>query len=566
MRSWTRADSGFVAVIITAAVLRLALLLTSEAGVDSDEAVTGIMAMHIAEGKSLPLFVYGYSYNGGAAITAYFAASLFAVSGVSNLALKIVPMAFSLAFMAAAYFFCRRFFSPRAGLIASALLLADPGYLQWNLNARGGQVIDLFLSVLLLYVFYRRFFERDQRLKWPFLFGLLAGLGYWNFPSLLPLSIGLCVFVVLRDGWPFVKRELPLVGAGVLLGALPVVLHAAFGTHPGGSSQHFMEVSALRDLPLNLATVLALRFPALFSPWNYFGYVFWYCWILAALTLTWLVSLAVETRRGLKPLLGISGGKHQTERTGRRHMPQRAWLLILYVVGFLALTSFNKAGVAFARYLLPIHAPVTILSAVLLDLWLKSDRIRAGLAAGGLAVFLSLGLGVHVRHLFDEPATNEESVQGDYALPKGVIRIPEEQLRQLLTFLQERNIRCVEAATELATKIVFESRERVLATHVWLTRQHNYYPPYPREIERRKAAGDPRAVVYWANMVFCKISWSNPDYEKWWERYLGSWRWQGGTYKVTRVGSFLVYFDFTTGQQTTRDFSDDGFFTGPPAK
>ena len=88
-----RRDQGFAVILLAAALLRLGLLLTSQGGADGDESVTGLMAIHVMQGKAMPAFVYGYGYNGGAAITAYLAAPVFMVAGVSSVALKLVPMA-----------------------------------------------------------------------------------------------------------------------------------------------------------------------------------------------------------------------------------------------------------------------------------------------------------------------------------------------------------------------------------------------------------------------------------------------------------------------------------------
>ena len=54
---------------------------------DADQAVTGLMAKHLAEGRAFPLFYYGQSYM--LAVEAWLAAPLFAVAGASVAALKL---------------------------------------------------------------------------------------------------------------------------------------------------------------------------------------------------------------------------------------------------------------------------------------------------------------------------------------------------------------------------------------------------------------------------------------------------------------------------------------------
>jgi len=45
-------------------VSRLNLLVRMELALDGDEAVVGLMSLHFLQGKGLPLFFYGQSYEG----------------------------------------------------------------------------------------------------------------------------------------------------------------------------------------------------------------------------------------------------------------------------------------------------------------------------------------------------------------------------------------------------------------------------------------------------------------------------------------------------------------------
>src|SRR6186997_2062746 len=53
---------------------------------DSDQAIVGLMAKHLIEGRAFPVFFYGQSYMLG--VEAYLAAPVFLVAGVSVAALK----------------------------------------------------------------------------------------------------------------------------------------------------------------------------------------------------------------------------------------------------------------------------------------------------------------------------------------------------------------------------------------------------------------------------------------------------------------------------------------------
>src|SRR3954469_9142545 len=71
------------------------LVFWQEAQFDADQAVFGLMAKHLAEGRAFPLFMYGQSYILG--VEAWMAAPLFALFGASAALLKLPLLAVNLA-------------------------------------------------------------------------------------------------------------------------------------------------------------------------------------------------------------------------------------------------------------------------------------------------------------------------------------------------------------------------------------------------------------------------------------------------------------------------------------
>ncbi|HXM74251.1 MAG TPA: hypothetical protein VN904_03165 [Chthoniobacterales bacterium] len=65
--SFLRRHWVIIALIIVAALTRFAILLLARTHVHSDEAVIGLMAKHISEGRYFPFYMYGQAYNAGAA-------------------------------------------------------------------------------------------------------------------------------------------------------------------------------------------------------------------------------------------------------------------------------------------------------------------------------------------------------------------------------------------------------------------------------------------------------------------------------------------------------------------
>src|SRR6266404_6360777 len=94
---------GLIVLITTA---RFATLLTFQTHVHSDEAIIGLMAKHILEGRHFPFYMYGQPYNAGAGWEAYLAAVAFAFFGVSVISLKSCIVVLSLVCLFLFYRMC----------------------------------------------------------------------------------------------------------------------------------------------------------------------------------------------------------------------------------------------------------------------------------------------------------------------------------------------------------------------------------------------------------------------------------------------------------------------------
>jgi hypothetical protein len=135
---------------------------------DSDQAIFGLMAKHIATGRAFPLFMYGTGYL--LAVEAWLAAPLFLVAGVSVAALKLPLLAMNVAIAALLVTLLEREagLRPRDAVVASLFfVLAPPGTVTELLAPIGGNVEPL-LYVLLLWLTRTR----------PVLFGAILGIGF----------------------------------------------------------------------------------------------------------------------------------------------------------------------------------------------------------------------------------------------------------------------------------------------------------------------------------------------------------------------------------------------------
>ncbi len=164
-REW-RLGAG---VVIAAVLFRSAVLVAWPlASFDSDQAITGLMAKHLAELRAFPVFYYGQNYM--LALEAWLAAPVFLLAGVSATALRVPLLAINIAI---ALLLLRGFvretgLPPLTAAVPTLFFaLAAPGTSTHLLAANGGNVEPL-LFVLLVWL-------TRQRPRWC---GFLFALGF----------------------------------------------------------------------------------------------------------------------------------------------------------------------------------------------------------------------------------------------------------------------------------------------------------------------------------------------------------------------------------------------------
>jgi hypothetical protein len=222
-------DVAAIAVIGLSALIRVALILQGWPPLNSDEATDGLMAIHIVRHGELPIFVYGQSYVG--AIEAYVAAALFALFGVSDLALRMGPVIFWSLFLGTLYLLGRLLYDRKAALLSIAILsLGTQETLSRQLEASGGYMEMLFFgtAALLLASWLARA-EVSQgsrkRLAAYAGLGLVWGLGFWSHFIVLPMALASAVLLLaFRRDELRTWASVCLVG-GLLVGLCPVIAH-----------------------------------------------------------------------------------------------------------------------------------------------------------------------------------------------------------------------------------------------------------------------------------------------------------------------------------------------------
>jgi hypothetical protein len=158
--------------IVAAALLVIArtavFLIWEQAAFDSDQAIFGLMAKHIVEGRAFPVFIYGDNYM--LAVQAWVAAPLFLIFGPSVAVLKMPVVLVNIATaMLLVWILIRDAkLTPPIALVASLFFVLMPPVMSKLLVETGGGNPEPFLYVLILWLL------RDR----PLAFGAVFALGF----------------------------------------------------------------------------------------------------------------------------------------------------------------------------------------------------------------------------------------------------------------------------------------------------------------------------------------------------------------------------------------------------
>jgi hypothetical protein len=195
------------------------------ANFDSDQAVFGLMAKHLAELRAFPLFMYAQSYI--LAVPAWLAAPVVAVLGPTVPALKLPILGINLACAALLISSLVRDAGLRArvALVAALPFLLPPVITTALLTQPVGGNVEPFLYVLLLW--------RLRRRGLPF--GLVAGIGFLHREFTAYGVVALLVLSVSR-GRTWDRRHLAFglrAAVGFLTVLAVVELLRPLSTYPG---------------------------------------------------------------------------------------------------------------------------------------------------------------------------------------------------------------------------------------------------------------------------------------------------------------------------------------------
>ena len=223
-----------LAIVFAVILFRAAIFVFWErAHFDSDQAITGLMAKHLAEGRAFPVFYYGQSYM--LAVESWLAAPLFLLFGTSVAVLKlpILGINFAIGWLLLRSFVRDVGLRPLAAVVPTMFFaLPAPGTATRLVEANGGNV-EPFLYVLLLWVLRAR----------PVWAGVVFGIGFlhreftlYGFIALAVVQLAQCISSSWKDAWTsFTRLLVTCVVAGGTWGFVQWVKRFSSGAGPGTS-------------------------------------------------------------------------------------------------------------------------------------------------------------------------------------------------------------------------------------------------------------------------------------------------------------------------------------------
>ena len=463
---------------------RLILLLLGVPGSNSDEATFGLAAMHIAEGRSAPIYMYGQHYMG--AVESYLAAPLFAAFQPSWALLRIPVLLLYAIFVFLMYRLTRRLYSPWFAVFTVGLLaFGSERIIRDQLTAVGGRPESKPAVVLLLLIAVALGQRRPRHRALAFgAFGLIAGLTVWDDWLVLPYVAVAALLLLVGCGRELFGRGGALVLGGFVVGLLPLIVDNLIAPPAQDSLSVFLHLNqadagqstpaeqvrgaVLVGIPLAGGVCPAIEC----APWQATWGPLYPLLLLAAAVLA-LAGMRRPTPPADQPDLAEAS----VPLLRIRYAAQLA-LVVAAGLTLLAYVRSAAAGLtpaASARYLTVLQVS---LPAALWPLWLAATEARrranvalrlSGAVAAGLLVALAATMMITtVQQVAQVPA----------------IRTEEERSRALADTVRQTGIRHAYTDYWTCYRLVFTTREGVVCAVVTdsLRPGQNRYRAYLHEV------------------------------------------------------------------------------------
>lgn len=294
-----------IAILIIIVSVKLSALRTGLWACDGDEAIIGIMAKHAAQGKSIPVYMYGQAYGagaGGEARLVNLGDAFFKASdiGAIKIAALIIFTFFIFTFWIAAW----RSFGKFTANAATLLMISSPTMSIWFSKLRGGHILALAAMMLAYYIGIGLIKNRDNdkaKSVEYFLFGLISACAVWTQPlTAAPVAV-LIFFAIVSEGAAiFLKLRFWLILLGAALISIPPIYmrpdNVIWGAGAAGYGAPSLQNvwAAMRNIPGLFEPYLDKIYPPA-AAW--IKCVSWF-WLSALLFSAWLLVKSAIKKPG----------------------------------------------------------------------------------------------------------------------------------------------------------------------------------------------------------------------------------------------------------------------------
>ncbi|MFH1824899.1 MAG: glycosyltransferase family 39 protein [Candidatus Firestonebacteria bacterium] len=238
-----------VLIILCGVILRFFIIRHDIAG---DEAVFGLMAKHIMEGREYPLYMWEAHYSG--TLSAYIIAISFKIFGVSSFSYKIAGLLLFIPYIIFIYMLAKKIFDSNVGLLSTLFVAVSPVFVSIYLATILGVYIEGLICGTIILLLCCYIVSSEINLSIFMLLGFVSGLGLWLSPHVVPFFITALIVIVLKFKKDIFSKYTILLLIFFIVGYLPAIIYNFY--HPTSSFYHF----AGRVLELNRSVLLAPDF------------------------------------------------------------------------------------------------------------------------------------------------------------------------------------------------------------------------------------------------------------------------------------------------------------------
>lgn len=482
---WSR--SAVMLALLIGVGIRLYYLLSPVTRISMDESVYGVQAWHILNGER-SVFYYNQPYTG--TVSAYLAALLFAVLGVSDIWLKFVPFLFSVGFLISLYFLAQEVFGNRLISLLALIFasITSPFWANWTVRAGSGYPEMMFLGNLVLILSLRLIFQKlsvKREALYFLLWGMLLGLGYWIQPAIIYYFLPSMILLILSNPRFFLKWSFYLGVVGFILGALPVIVWNLENQNLTNRSlfhKPFGVIKSIREFfTLGLPVIFGVRKP--FSREDFNTALAILVEIIYGLSLLWIIYERVKEFVQEK-VSSILGRLVRLQGIGE-HL-RKSDILVLNLFSILVVFSLSSPFNQFViepRYISALYTPLPIILAYFTGKVFSRSR-KIGLITASVIIGSNL-LGLYL--------VPPKDFYGQFSLTP------------VIEYLESKGVKYVYGEFEYSYRLVLETKEEIVATPVDNEFGAQRYPLFRKMVEA--APDDQKGCVFRReNDYGCRVS------------------------------------------------------------